>query len=177
MLKPHNFTHEEDSELVNLLHLAKTALSGGDTSWHKRAQWAADEFSKIHPDISRNGAYKRLDVIGHMYSNPMRGSADETLAHDLYLFAWNDADLYRQQRKPIELNLQRKWRKGIYDTEKAVRLWNYLANSAAEKYHKEGRYDGKWFDLFNVPTRLAAAREMEKHYASEIKIDAEGGMK
>ena len=37
-------------------------------------------------------------------------------ARELYLYAINDGDLYRQQREHIERNLQRKFDKGVYDS-------------------------------------------------------------
>lgn len=58
----------DQAELVNLYHLARTALAGQrDTNGramdtrHNRMIWAAGEYSKAHPDISPTGAYKALD--------------------------------------------------------------------------------------------------------------------
>lgn len=45
------------AELWNLYHLARTALSGKDDSPHKRKCWAAAEFHKAHPEVSRTRAY------------------------------------------------------------------------------------------------------------------------
>jgi hypothetical protein len=47
------------SELINLYHLAKTALSGQDDSRHSRMIWSSNEFSKKH-GISKGGVYKDL---------------------------------------------------------------------------------------------------------------------
>ncbi len=51
-----------DAELMNLFHLAKTALSNGDTSTWSRMCWAAREFNKLHPEITSSNAYKRLEA-------------------------------------------------------------------------------------------------------------------
>jgi hypothetical protein len=48
------------NELINLYHLARTALSGGDDSKYNRMLWASKEFSKAHPYVSATGAYKDL---------------------------------------------------------------------------------------------------------------------
>ncbi len=45
--------------LVNLYHLARTALSGQDDSPYQRMLWASSEFAKAH-DVSSTGAYKDL---------------------------------------------------------------------------------------------------------------------
>ena len=47
-------------ELVNLYHLARTALSGGDDSKHARMIWATKEWAKTHTYTSATGAYKDL---------------------------------------------------------------------------------------------------------------------
>ena len=48
-------------ELINLYHLARTALAGGDASRYNRMLWAIKEFHKIYPSISKTAAYKDLD--------------------------------------------------------------------------------------------------------------------
>lgn len=49
-------------ELINLYHLARTALSGQDDSKYARMCWACREFHKAHPEISQSGAYKDLSA-------------------------------------------------------------------------------------------------------------------
>jgi hypothetical protein len=46
------------SELVNLYHLAKTAVGDQRSS---RMIWAAKAFHKAHPEVPTIQAYKRLD--------------------------------------------------------------------------------------------------------------------
>ena len=48
------------AQLVNLYHLARTALSGQDDSPYQRMIWASQEFHRQHPKVSENGAYKDL---------------------------------------------------------------------------------------------------------------------
>ncbi len=56
-------TPEQVGELVNLYHLARTALCTlplqQQTPWH-RMTWAADEFSRANPETTSTGAYKDL---------------------------------------------------------------------------------------------------------------------
>jgi hypothetical protein len=60
------FIKQSDAaELVNLYHLARTALAGdqnADKRW-ARMTWASKEFNKLHPEVSVNGAYKDLDGL------------------------------------------------------------------------------------------------------------------
>ncbi len=57
------FIKESDMpELVNLYHLARTALSGQSCSKYDRMIWASSEFHKLHPEVSATAAYKDLEV-------------------------------------------------------------------------------------------------------------------
>lgn len=49
-------------ELVNLYHLARTALSGQDDSKYQRMLWASKEFAKTHTYVTATGAYKDLET-------------------------------------------------------------------------------------------------------------------
>jgi len=55
------------SELINLYHLARTALAGQDDSKYQRMLWASKEFSKKYNYVSETGAYKDLEtnLIGY----------------------------------------------------------------------------------------------------------------
>ena len=51
------------TELFNLYHLARTALSGNkDQGRWARMTWAAKAFAKAHPEISSTAAYKDLSA-------------------------------------------------------------------------------------------------------------------
>lgn len=48
-------------ELINLYHLARTALAGnGVVTSYDRMVWASGYFAKEHSDVSSTGAYKDL---------------------------------------------------------------------------------------------------------------------
>ena len=92
-------------------------------------------------------------------------------ARELYLYAINDGDLYRQQREHIESNLRCKFMDGVYDSEKAATLWLRFADNAAQKYHKEFCGNGKWFGMFNIDARREVATLMESEHHSEMKVN------
>jgi hypothetical protein len=58
------FIPEQDKyDLVNLYHLARTALSDkpyAEQSPYHRMVWASSEYSKINPAVSSTAAYKDL---------------------------------------------------------------------------------------------------------------------
>jgi len=55
-------TKEQMSELINLYHLSRVALSGtGKRSKYEQMLWATSEFNKLHPEVSACAAYKDLD--------------------------------------------------------------------------------------------------------------------
>jgi hypothetical protein len=104
-----------------------------------------------------------------------RGEVDEHAATELVQFIENTSELSIDgpmgQGKSILLNLMRKWRKGNYDFELSVKLFEYLAETGAKAYANEYHEQRGWSSLFNVPTRKAAAREMAESFRSR----AEGG--
>jgi hypothetical protein len=115
-------------------------------------------FPSGHRIVSAPGPRKRKRKAGNPRS---RGEVDETAATELELFIENDADLYRQQHVPILQNLWRKMKRGVYDHNKAVKMWSYLVESGAKKYVKEFDAPGaKWHEVFNVPTRERVAQSL-----------------
>jgi len=55
------FIKEEDGPaLVNLYHLARTALAGQPAGRHERLIWASKMYAKENPEVSSTGAYKDL---------------------------------------------------------------------------------------------------------------------
>lgn len=99
--------------------------------------------------------------------NPPRGVADPTAAHELYLYATSTSELY-PQRQAIEANLAKKMAKGSYSSAKAVKAWKYWMDNAAKRYVSE--FGGDWSSMFNVPTRLAAAKEMADYFEGEARV-------
>lgn len=89
-------------------------------------------------------------------------------ARELVLYADNDEHLYRTSHQPIIKNLQRKKAKGIYDHEKATKLWGYHADRAAQKYHKEFGSGGKWHHMFSKADRMKAAKQFADQGHDEL---------
>ena len=84
-------------------------------------------------------------------------------SRELVLVATNDCDLYRKVAIPCIKNLNRKYKKGLYEPDKAVDLWYNLACRASEQYKKDFGYG------FSVTDRFTAAVEIEEHYREAVE--------
>ena len=98
------------------------------------------------------------------------GLRGEHEARELLLFCENDGDLYRQQVQPIEKNLTRKRAKGVYDHQKSIKLWTYLADNCARKYVKEFGGGLPWHKMFSTADR----REVAKAFADSFRDEHRG---
>ena len=95
---------------------------------------------------------------------------DMHAVNELRLFIENDRDLYRQQFMPIIENIKRKLSRGIYDPEKAPKLWLYLVDNGAKKYTNLFYSKGcRWFHMFPIEVRKKVANEMALDYIYAIE--------
>lgn len=83
-------------------------------------------------------------------------------SRELFLYATNDGNLYRQMVTPIINNLRTKAKKGVYDKDKAVDAWYKVATEASNRYYKDFGYK------FNVSDRFTVAVEMGEYYEEEV---------
>lgn len=104
-------------------------------------------------------------------SNPRGGSIDEEAARELELFVENDRNLYERQFIPIVKNLMLKRQKGVFDPEKAVKLFMYLMDAGARKYTDEFGNKGDRIDvIFSKPTRMEVARRFRDSFVTEANL-------
>jgi hypothetical protein len=96
---------------------------------------------------------------------------DKEAAREIQLFADNDYMLYQQRKRPILINLGKKYKKGTYDIHKAAKLWRYYIDAAMQKYHKEfGSRGDKWYDLLSVPDRNVLALDYAIETLQEFNL-------
>lgn len=84
-----------------------------------------------------------------------------TESNELFLYATNDGTLHTRMIQPVITSLRKKAVKGIYDSEKAVDSYYYIACEASKMYNKEFGYS------FSVTDRFTAAVEMERYYRED----------
>lgn len=102
----------------------------------------------------------------------MKTTIDQAAAYELELYAENTGTIYEKNTLPTIRNLQKKYRRGQYDHEKAVKAWEYVAEAAAKLYAREYASAGDWFRIFNRATRRAVAEAMEAYYFAEYIEEA-----
>jgi hypothetical protein len=96
---------------------------------------------------------------------------DPDMARELELYGENDGDLYRQQRRPILINLSKKYKKGNYDVDKAAKLYMYFVESVMKKYNKDfGSRGNKWFTLLSVKDRKLLAKNWAIETRDEFQL-------
>ena len=90
-------------------------------------------------------------------------------AKELHVYIDNDGGLYRQQGQPILKNLATKKATGVYDHDKAVKLYMYYAENGAKKYAKEFGSNGgaDWSKMFPVSDRKQVAEAFAKDFETE----------
>jgi hypothetical protein len=112
-----------------------------------------------------------MKSMGYVRANPMRLTGvrgnpapypDVAMANELYLFFQNDENLINRRYPEFVKNLERKVKRGIYDREKAVKLFMYLADEVSKKYSKDFG-DGKTH-FASVPTRMELAKMLLRYY-------------
>ena len=95
---------------------------------------------------------------------------DSDATNELDTFIMNNEDLYRRRFMPIISNIKRKLKRGIYDHDKAQKLWMYLINDAAKEYVKEyGSTQDDVENMFPKETRLHLASVMSQRELDNIK--------
>lgn len=101
----------------------------------------------------------------------MKTTVDREAARELELYAENTARIYHQNTTPAIENLRKKYKRGQYDHEKAARLWEYVAESAARLYVKEFCPNAKYCDVFSAATRRETARALAEYYREDVEND------
>ena len=84
-------------------------------------------------------------------------------ATELYVYCLNNGKLYRNMQA-CYTNLDRKRKKGVYDSLKAIELFYCVANKATEMYNKEFGYK------FTVTERWTAATMLRDCYENDGEI-------
>lgn len=101
----------------------------------------------------------------------MKAENPETIsveARELQLWVDNNKDAYRHLLCAHQ-NLLRKVSKGIYDSTKAARLMEYVAETAAKTYVKAFG-GGPWHSLFTPAIRKECARLLVRDFEREHDI-------
>lgn len=119
-------------------------------------------------DAKGHGSDAHQAGVAQVGQQPMQ-KAESPQAHELRLFADNDAQMHRSSFQPIVSNLGKKMDKGVYDSQKATKLWGYHADRAAQSYTKQMGGGQPWHKQFSPAVRKEAAANWERSTAPAIR--------
>ena len=89
-------------------------------------------------------------------------------ARELFLCATNEGRLYPAVVSVVR-NLAKKYKKGIFDGEKAIEAFYPIATAEAKIYCKEFARVEEYPVIFDVTTRYTAAADMVNYYMEKIE--------
>jgi hypothetical protein len=123
-----------------------------------------------HSDVKQKAKKGKMLGLGKITGMPT--PKDPYAISEIELWAKNDSALYYSHRLPILKNLYKKYKKGLYDIEKATKLYRYYIDSVMKSYHKNfGSKGDKWFDLLSTNDRQILAKD----FAIETLEEFENG--
>ena len=93
---------------------------------------------------------------------------DHTAAHELELYATNVEGFYM----PVYKTLSRKYQKGIFSLDLAIKaIDRYCLTPAAKQYKFEhGSMTDRWYKMFPKCVRLEAAETIALQMVTEFKL-------
>lgn len=83
---------------------------------------------------------------------------------NLYLYIRNTSDMYHRYCMPLVENYKKKYEKGVYDQDRAIEGWYYVADAGAKMYAKEFPEEG---NKFSVSDRWTVASDLEEYFYEE----------
>jgi hypothetical protein len=118
-------------------------------------------FASAKREINRQ---KKKEMKEEVVSESWSGMSHE--AKELVLHGDNDFHLHSSSGTPVMKNLEKKFKKGTYNHEKAKDLWAYHADRCAKSYcQQHGSHDDKWHQMFSTKVRKEAAQHWcDRHY-------------
>jgi len=91
----------------------------------------------------------------------MPSMPDDAAATELSLYVENTAELYPRY-KAIGRNLLGHYRRGEFSLSRAADAFDHLMNEGAQRYHREFSSGGRWYDMFDRPTRRVVSESWAK---------------
>ncbi len=91
-------------------------------------------------------------------------------AKELFIYIVNSGNIYNKYTVPYIRVLNKKWHTGEFLKNKAVILFEHLAEIGAKEYCKECcTEDTLYYNIYNKKTRTECAELLLSHYSTEIK--------
>lgn len=87
--------------------------------------------------------------------------------NELTLYIDNDRNIYDRAVSPTEKSLLKKVKKGTYDSEKALKAFQHVADYGSKMYSKENKENKH---LFTVAERKEVAKNLLSYFETENKV-------
>ena len=94
-------------------------------------------------------------------------TGDTIAARELQLFGMNNYKIYKNCLIPVCVNLEKKVKKGIFDSIKAKKAFLNVASYAAREYCIE--FGGIWYQVFNMETRKEFAAYLLEYFITSYE--------
>lgn len=89
-------------------------------------------------------------------------------SRELFFYIYSTGELYKRTTTPIILNLAKKYEKGIFETEKALKSFYNLACEGAKKYAREFAHVEEVNKIFSVSDRKICSMQLLEYYWENI---------
>ena len=89
-------------------------------------------------------------------------------SRELFYYIYSTGKIYARTTTPIILNLAKKYEKGVFETEKALKAFYNLACEGAKEYAKEFAHIEEFNKIFSVSDRKTAACQLLEYYWENI---------
>ena len=109
-----------------------------------------------------------MTILKETFLQSRRGHISSVSVRELYLFATNDGDLYRQGLQSININMGNKYKKGVFDLHESARSYKHFVDHAAKKYVVENCTESG--TIFNSAERWACAYEIAEANLDEMEL-------
>ena len=91
-------------------------------------------------------------------------------SRELELFINNEREIYFSLVVPTRKALQRHFKRGTYDTDRAIIAWKRVCDRSAHIYARTYDNERNWNKIFSVEDRKQTAIELEKYWHEEMKL-------
>lgn len=89
-------------------------------------------------------------------------------SNELFFYIYSTGRIYKRSTEAIIKNLAKKYEKGIFETEKAIKAFYNLACEGAKEYKKEFSYSEEIDTNFSVSDRKICAMQLLEYYFENI---------
>ena len=110
----------------------------------------------------------KVEFPGNINSARIPEKADLDMAYQLEGYIESDHAMYDQFIVPVIKNLERKMKRGIFDYDKSLILWQHVADEGAKRYVKE--LGGP---SYNVATRKEVAKNLAEYYKENYDVNGD----